>query len=106
MKVKEANAGLLCNFEVLDLLRSRGANQEDLASFGSISASECKVYDYLSQTPAGTQTRDALNQFIKQIDKYKLTKAECLQVTNLRPMSAVEIHLGVERKTTNGGQMH
>lgn len=96
MKVKEANAGLLCNFEVIDLLQSRGANQEDIASFGSIMPSECKVYDYLSQTPAGTQTRDALHKFIKQIDKFKLTKAECLQVVNMRPSSAVEIHLIVE----------
>lgn len=96
MKIKEANLGLLCNFEVLDLLRSRGANQEDLATFGSVTASECKVYGYLAQTPAGTQTRDALQNFIEQIDKYKLTKGERLQATNLRPSSAVEVHLIVE----------
>lgn len=96
MKVKEANAGLLSNFEVTDLLRLRGANQEDVASFGSITPSECKVYNYLSRTPAGTQTRDVLRKFIEQVDKYKLTKAERLQVINLRPSSAVEIHLIVE----------
>ncbi|KAH7445809.1 hypothetical protein KP509_01G025000 [Ceratopteris richardii] len=93
MKVKQANSKLLCNFEVIDLLRSRGANQEDLSSFGSVTPSESKVYEYLSRTPAGTQTRDTLQSFLQKLDKYKLTKAECLQAVNLRPLSAVEVHL-------------
>jgi len=40
---KDANSGLLSNFEVLELLRSRGATQDPLGSFGSATHSECKV---------------------------------------------------------------
>lgn len=96
MKVKEANSGLLCNFEVLNLLRSRGASQEALASVGSVTSFECKVYDYLSQTAAGTQTRETLQKFFREVEQYALTKAERLQVANLRPSTAVEVHLIVE----------
>ncbi|CAM6089086.1 unnamed protein product [Calypogeia fissa] len=41
MKVLEANAGLLSNFEVKDLLLKRGADKGPLG--GSITVGECKV---------------------------------------------------------------
>ncbi|KAI5078470.1 hypothetical protein GOP47_0006141 [Adiantum capillus-veneris] len=55
-----------------------------------------QVYDYLAQTPAGTQSRDVLHNFIEKVEKYKLTKGERLQAMNVRPSSAVEVHLIVE----------
>ncbi|MCO5578997.1 hypothetical protein L7F22_032848 [Adiantum nelumboides] len=55
-----------------------------------------QVHDYLTQMPAGTQTRDALCNFIEQVEKFKLTKGERLQAINTRPSSAVEVHLIVE----------
>ncbi|KAH8934880.1 hypothetical protein BDL97_17G003500 [Sphagnum fallax] len=91
MKVLEANAGLLTNCEALQLLQSRGADK----GFG-VTAAECKVYDYLVKTPAGSQTRDGLQEFFKGAEEYKLTKAEYLQASNLRPSTAVEVHLIVE----------
>lgn len=39
----DADAGLLTNFEVLDLLRRRGATSDPLGSLGAVSSSECKV---------------------------------------------------------------
>ncbi|KAG0556969.1 hypothetical protein M758_11G088500 [Ceratodon purpureus] len=93
MKVKNANAGLLTNFETMDLFKSRGA---DKATGGMLSASEMKVYDYLEKTPAGQQTRENITRFFKATEQYKLTKAEQLQASNLRPASAVEVHLIVE----------
>ncbi|CAK9209876.1 unnamed protein product [Sphagnum jensenii] len=87
----EANAGLLTNCEALQLLQSRGADK----GFG-VTAAECKVYDYLVKTPAGSQTREGLQEFFKGAEEYKLTKAEYLQASNLRPSTAVEVHLIVE----------
>jgi hypothetical protein len=52
-----------------------------------------QVYDYLERTPAGSQTRESLGSFLKAAEQFKLTKAECLQASNLRPASAVEVHL-------------
>ncbi|KAJ7525340.1 hypothetical protein O6H91_17G046400 [Diphasiastrum complanatum] len=96
MKILEANAGLLSNFEVLDLLRSRGADKGFLGAVGAVTPSECKVYDYLVQSPAGTQTREKVQDFLKEAEQYSLTKAERLQASNIRPISAVEVHLIVE----------
>lgn len=45
------------------------------------------------KTPAGQQTRENIVEFFKATEHYKLTKAECLQASNLRPGSAVEVHL-------------
>lgn len=95
MKLKNGNAGLLTNFETMDLFKSRGADR-GMGATGSLSAAEIKVYDYLVKTPAGQQTRENIVSFFKATEKYKLTKAECLQVSNLRPASAVEVHLIVE----------
>jgi hypothetical protein len=54
-----------------------------------------QVYDYLVKTPAGSQTREGLQEFFKGAEEYKLTKAEYLQASNLRPSTAVEVHLVV-----------
>eukprot|EP01018_Ginkgo_biloba_P000677 Gb_08495 [translate_table: standard] len=96
MRVKEADAGLLSNFEVLNLLRSKGATQDPLGSFGSATKSECKVFDYLVQSAASNQTRESVDDFLTKTEKYSLTKAERIQVLNLRPSTVVEIHLIVE----------
>ncbi|KAL3688598.1 hypothetical protein R1sor_014907 [Riccia sorocarpa] len=90
----ESNAGLLSNFEVLELLRQRGAAKGPLG--GSITPSEYKVYEYLVETPAGTQTKEVLQEFVKEVKSFKLMEAERLQSVNLRPSTAVEVHLIVE----------
>lgn len=52
-----------------------------------------QVYDYLVKTPAGQQTRENIVAFFQATEQLKLTQAECLQASNLRPASAVEVHL-------------
>lgn len=96
MKLKNGNAGLLTNFELMDLFKSRGADRGNLGVANTLSPAEMKVYDYLEKTPAGSQTRENIVAFFKATEQYKLTKAEYLQVSNLRPASAVEVHLIVE----------
>lgn len=50
-----------------------------------------KVYDYLNQTPACNQTREAIIEFVERSKEYDLAKAEILNIINLRPIAPVEI---------------
>lgn len=96
MKIKQANAGALTNFEVLDFLRSRGATSDPMGCLGSVAPSECKVFDYLVHSAACNQTRDAVNEFLKRCEKFRLAKAEKLNIINLRPSSQAEIYPIIE----------
>ncbi|KAK1287872.1 hypothetical protein QJS10_CPB19g00885 [Acorus calamus] len=89
--MKITTQGALTNFEVLDVLRSRGASSDPLAALGSVSLSECKVFDYLIQTPASVQTREDIDEFIKRCEKYRLLMAEKLHIANFRPTCPEEI---------------
>ncbi|CAN6462903.1 unnamed protein product [Victoria cruziana] len=91
MKIKEKKSGILTNFEVLEHLRSRGATRDPFGSLSMSSRSECKVFDYLAQTSAATQSREKISEFLRQSEKYKLTSAEKVQVINLSPSRPVEL---------------
>ncbi|CAN6462904.1 unnamed protein product [Victoria cruziana] len=88
---KEKKSGILTNFEVLEHLRSRGATRDPFGSLSMSSRSECKVFDYLAQTSAATQSREKISEFLRQSEKYKLTSAEKVQVINLSPSRPVEL---------------
>ncbi|XP_068656734.1 uncharacterized protein [Aristolochia californica] len=96
MKIIEAHAGVLTNFEVLDLLRSRGATNDPLGSLGDVTSSESKVFDYLVQSAACNQTREAIKEFSERSNKFGLAKAEKLCVINTRPPSEAEIYPIIE----------
>ncbi|KAJ0974087.1 hypothetical protein J5N97_016052 [Dioscorea zingiberensis] len=87
MKILDPNAGTLTNFEVLDLLRSRGATSDPLGALGAVSPSECKVYSFLVESAACNQTRESIEEFLKKCEKFKLSKTEVLNIINLRPSS-------------------
>ncbi|XP_031475700.1 uncharacterized protein LOC116247623 [Nymphaea colorata] len=91
MKIKEKKSGILTNFEVLEHLRSRGATPDPFGSLSMARRSECKVFDYLAQTSAATQTRERISEFLQRSEKYKLTNAEKVQVINLSPSRPVEL---------------
>lgn len=122
---QKANAAPLTNFEVLDLLRSRGAATDTTRAMSLITPSEFKVtllilffetvtlffcvwhekaytkfpvlqfviqvYDYLVESAAYNQTRESINTFLEKSKDYQLTKAELINIINIRPTSAVEI---------------
>ncbi|KAB1218118.1 DNA-directed RNA polymerase III subunit rpc9 [Morella rubra] len=92
----EANAGALTNFEVLEFLRSKGAESDSTRVLAKVAPSEYKVYDYLAQTPACKQTRENISEFLERCKKYDLAKAEMLNIINVRPSSAVEIYPIIE----------
>ncbi|KAL1203944.1 hypothetical protein V5N11_011788 [Cardamine amara subsp. amara] len=91
MKVVKENAGALTNFEVLDFLNSRGASKDTTRVIAPIARSEYKVYDYLVETAACTQTRESVNRFAEKCKDFKVAKAEILNIINLRPSSIVEL---------------
>ncbi|XP_010261566.1 PREDICTED: DNA-directed RNA polymerase III subunit rpc9-like isoform X2 [Nelumbo nucifera] len=91
MKIVQANAGALTNFEVLDFLRSRGASTDPTRVIAPVAPSEFKVYDYLVQSAVCNQTRESINEFLKRCEKYDLANAEKLNIINIRPSSLVEI---------------
>ncbi|KAL6902169.1 hypothetical protein ACP4OV_005045 [Aristida adscensionis] len=96
MKIVKANAGYLTNFEVLDFLRSRGAKTDPMGCLGAVSASECKVYEYLLKTPACNQTKESILEFAKRSESFKLAGADRLNVINWRPSSAADAYAMIE----------
>ncbi|KAM3754979.1 hypothetical protein ACB098_02G004100 [Castanea mollissima] len=84
MKILEANAGALTNYEVVDFLRSKGAAIDSTRVLAQVSPSEYKVYDYLVQTAACNQTREHINEFVDKCKIYGLAKAEVLNIINIR----------------------
>ncbi|CAL5058737.1 unnamed protein product [Urochloa decumbens] len=96
MKILKENAGPLTNFEVLDFLRSRGAKIDPMGCLGAVAASECKVYEYLLKTPAGSQTRESIYEFVKRSEGFRLADADKLNVMNWRPSSAADAYAMIE----------
>lgn len=104
MKILEANAGALTNFEVLDFLRSRGAGRDPTRVIVPIAPSEFKVYDYLEQTAACNQTRQVVGEFLEKCKTINLAKAEILNIMNIRPSSPVELYPIIEEYDTRFGE--
>ncbi|KAJ9676641.1 hypothetical protein PVL29_021922 [Vitis rotundifolia] len=94
---KKANAGALTNFEILDLLRYRGAAKDPTWLIAPIAASEFKAYDYLVESAACNQTRVSINEFTEKCKKYHLLKIikECEKQTGEEIEDLVEMVMTV-----------
>lgn len=95
MKIIELNAGLLSNHEVAQVLQERGADPSAGLNTRA-KASEKTVYEYLVSQAGGIKARQELQALIDELKPFGLTRAELVQVLNLAPASAVEVHLIVE----------
>ncbi|XP_058736750.1 uncharacterized protein LOC131609111 [Vicia villosa] len=91
MKILEANVSALTNFEVLDFIRSKGASKDPTRVIAKVAMSEYKVYDYLVNTAAGSQTRESVKEYLTSIKQHELSEAEVLNVLNIRPAAEVEL---------------
>lgn len=94
MKILQQCVGLVSNSEVLQILKQRGADGG--AANATALASEKILYQYLVSHSCGHKTGTELAAFIKELQPYKLTRAEVLQVMNLVPSTEVELYLIVE----------
>jgi len=98
---------MLCDQEVLALLKEQEEQRKKggghvvaggavLTQPQNLLTIEFEVRNYLNQMPAGVQTTPQVTAALTALKKHPLTKAERLQMINLRPTSAVEMHLVVE----------
>ncbi|XP_062522761.1 DNA-directed RNA polymerase III subunit RPC9-like [Corticium candelabrum] len=97
MEVVNHNAGMLSNYEVYTLLQEaqakiKGPNRrlENLATIAY------ETNKYLTDTSCTLQTPQIIKDFLTALHPFKLTRAEKLQLLNLRPTTAVEIHSIIE----------
>lgn len=95
MKIIELNAGLLSNHEVAQVLKERGADPSAGLNTRA-KASEKTVYEYLVSQAGCIKSREELQALVDDLKPLGLTRAELVQVMNLAPASAVEVHLIVE----------
>ncbi|XP_020295897.1 DNA-directed RNA polymerase III subunit RPC9 [Pseudomyrmex gracilis] len=96
MKVIKGNWNtLLSNYEVLDILQqnTKSYKKKKMNQLATITYQTIK---YLEDTPCKKQTPDIINQFLRAMEPFKLTKAEKLALLNICPTTPLEIQLLIE----------
>jgi len=99
MEVIKKNAAMLSNYEVLKVLSEYSAEQKKTKTARNdqnLSTITYETLKYLKETPASVQTPETIENTVRALAPYGLTKAEKLQIVNLRPTTAVELSLIVE----------
>ncbi|KAF7727240.1 hypothetical protein EC973_007853 [Apophysomyces ossiformis] len=103
MQIKNARAAMISNYEVLSLLEEQQSMQKaaqianpEIEYSEHLRTIQFELTEYLKATPCGTQSVEQVKNFLERFSAFQLTRAEKLQILNLRPKSAVEIYLLIE----------
>ncbi|KAJ1344381.1 hypothetical protein BSLG_001038 [Batrachochytrium salamandrivorans] len=99
MNTVQVNSALLCDSEVLRFLQEstkRRSSKQKRQTFQDLRTVEYEVTGYLSELPCSSQTEEQVSSFLVALETWPLTKAEKLQLLNLRPTSLIEIGALVE----------
>jgi hypothetical protein len=115
MQVLDRRSAVLTNFEVSELLKKQQRQREEeeaalplpgarRGQTGAAAWSSQKVAAelseqvlvYLGKATCAGQTREDIAAFMAGVERFKLTRMECLALVNTPPSSIVEVHLLVE----------
>ncbi|GAB5585490.1 hypothetical protein Unana1_00390 [Umbelopsis nana] len=103
MEVVEARAALLSNYEVLQLLNERMEAQKQRQKeypnteyAENLRTIQFEIKTALETSACSTQDEEQVENFLRELKQWKLTKAEKLQILNLRPKTPVELHILIE----------
>ena len=100
MEVLKKSAAMLSNYEVLNLLGEYAKEKKEKSKMSkrdqNLSTVTYETIKYLNGTPAFNQNGESILKVVKLLEPYRLTKAEKLQVINLRPTTPVELSLIIE----------
>ncbi|XP_063974247.1 DNA-directed RNA polymerase III subunit RPC9 [Diachasmimorpha longicaudata] len=95
MEVLKENSAYLSNFEVLDILKQIKGNKKH-KSRNQLATITYQTVRYLEDTPCKKQNPEKIQEFLKAVEGFKLTKCEKLTLINLCPKTAIEIQLIIE----------
>merc|ERR1711962_1073714 len=101
MEVMNSKGAILSNFEVYALLqdlshRDPKSRQNFFKTQPNLARITFDTIKYLEKTPCKLQSPEIIHDFLLATKDYKLTKAEKLQLINLRPTTPVEMQLIIE----------
>lgn len=103
MEVLNEKAAMLSNYEVYQLLletemqnkggKTKMKQPKHLVNLSTICYEARK---HLEKTPCKSQSPEIIEDFLKAMEPFNLTRGEKLQLLNLRPTTPVEIQLIIE----------
>ena len=93
MEVINENVATLSNAEVFQLLEGEKLIEHKSTNVATIAYETIK---HLEKTPCRYQDTETIQEFLRALQRYDFTKAEKLQLLNLRPTSVVEMQLIIE----------
>lgn len=100
MEVLNPGVTMLANWEVYSLLcdirDGKNREQKPLSSQPNLANIVYSTSCYLRNTPCTVQSDAVIEKFNKALEEFDLTKAERLQILNLRATTDVEMQLIVE----------
>ena len=103
MEILDENAGLLSNFEVLQVVKEVNLELSVIKNKFSdehMFINTEKVEKFLGKSPCSQQTPERIKSFLQVLSKYKLKSSEKLQILNTCPMKPVDLHILIEECDT------
>ena len=100
MEVLNKTAAMLSNYEVLQILEEYANEKKDKSKMSKrdqhLSTVTYETIKYLNETPSVNQNQETIQKVVRLLEPFQLTKAEKLQLVNLRPTTPVELSLIIE----------
>eukprot|EP00158_Paraphelidium_tribonemae_P000675 Partr_v1_DN23140_c0_g1_i2_m43999 putative CGRP receptor component len=104
MEVVEAQEALLSNYEVYALLKETSTLDTKSSSrkktLNNVELIQRDTLKYLAETPCVDYTDEMVADFLREMQALPLTKAERLQILNLKPLAPVDLYPIVEELET------